>query len=146
MTSATRHPGIKPARARAAAFTLIEVVISTIIVSLIMGAMVSTMLMAQRAMDTSSAGNQSVTTANQVVSQITNELSVAVSITEQTATAVTFTVPDRDGDSQAETIRYAWSGTAGDPLTRQYNGGAVVTIAENVHYFNMDYLTRTVGP
>lgn len=66
------------------------------------------------------------------------DIQLAQSFSENTTTAVTFTVPDRNGDNNPETIRYAWSGNAGDPLTRQYNSGAVVTVAENVHTFHID--------
>jgi hypothetical protein len=72
-------------------------------------------------------------------------LKVALSITQQTATTLTFTVPDRNGDNVAETISYSWDGVSGHPLTRQYNGGALLSIADNVTSFNLGYLTRTVG-
>ncbi|MFH0982677.1 MAG: hypothetical protein V2A79_14225, partial [Planctomycetota bacterium] len=39
-------------------------------------------------------------------------------------------------------IRYAWSGTPGDPLTWQYNGGAAITIAEPVEAFSLAYTTE----
>jgi hypothetical protein len=67
-----------------------------------------------------------------------SDLEFALAFSEQTATAMTFTVPDRDGDLLAETIRYAWSGTPGDPLTRQINEGAVATMLEDVHVFQHD--------
>jgi hypothetical protein len=72
---------------------------------------------------------------------------VAVSFSEQTATAATFTVPDRNGDSLPETIRYAWAG-AGSPITRQVNGLPVpaAVIADNVQSFNLQYFTKTVQP
>jgi len=125
--------------------TLIEVVISVSIVAVIMGAMVSIMLLVARGTDVSADGTENVSATSEVVQQIAVELSVATNITEQTATAVTFLVPDRDDNLQGETIRYAWSGVAGEPLTRQYNGGSVVTVAEDVHHFNVDYLVKTVG-
>jgi hypothetical protein len=65
------------------------------------------------------------------------DLQTAKSFTERTATAVTFTVPDRDGDNIDETIRYAWAGTPGDPLTYQLNGGTATTLADDVQQFNL---------
>ena len=44
-----------------------------------------------------------------------------------------------------ETIRYAWNGTAGSPLTRQYNARTVATLATNVRTLNFTYLTKTAG-
>jgi hypothetical protein len=66
------------------------------------------------------------------------DLEFALAFTEQSARAVTFLVPDQSGDAKLETVRYAWSGTPGDPLTRQFNGGAVAVVLENVHVFQHD--------
>lgn len=122
--------------------TLAEVLISTLVVSVIMGAMVSLMLMGTRALRTT-AGD--VSDSGDVLDQVITDLNLAKSFGEQTATTVTMTVPDRDGDSQDETIRYSWSGTAGDSLMRTYNGGTPVAVADNVYYFDLAYLTKTVG-
>src|SRR5438045_291624 len=119
-----------PARSRPVrrAMTLVELVMSTAITSIILLACTSVVTIATRSMN-----NGARTAAVQGVSgrtaadQMADDLKLALSFTEQTATAVTFTVPDRNGDGQPETIRYAWAG-AGAPLTRQYNGGTIVNI------------------
>ncbi|MHC4986402.1 MAG: hypothetical protein ACYTFO_09645, partial [Planctomycetota bacterium] len=67
------------------------------------------------------------------------ELMYATTINTAEANAIEFTVVDRTGDAIPETFRYAWSGTAGDPVTRQVNGGAVQTVLENVHTFDLTY-------
>ena len=79
------------------------------------------------------------------LSQLTSDLRLALSFTERTANAVTFTVPDRTGDDAVETIRYSWSGTAGDPLLYQINGSTAVTIIANVQQFNLTSLVRTIA-
>ena len=61
------------------------------------------------------------------------------------ALAVTFTVPDRDNNGLSETIRYSWSGTPGDSIMRAYNGGVEVAVAEDVKYFSLEYLLKTIG-
>ena len=61
------------------------------------------------------------------------ELNYALSFTERPVNVVEFTVADRDGDESPEFIRYAWSGTPGDPLTRQYNGGTIAELVRDVH-------------
>ena len=58
---------------------------------------------------------------------------------------MTFTVADRTGDSAADTIRYAWSGVAGDPLTRQINAGTAVTVAANVQSLQLSYDSRSAS-
>jgi len=116
---------------------------SVAIVSVIMGAMFSTMLLATRQIGSGLGIDERVSRGSDVVQQITLDLSLAQTFTERTDRTVAFTVPDRDGDGEPESIRYAWSGVAGDPLTRQYNGGPTVLVAEDVHHFRLDYLLKT---
>ena len=123
-------------------------------------ALVSTLVLSARAMSIggltgAAQSTGSAATAGQVVS----DLQVAYNFTEQTASAVKFSVPDRNGDGQPETVRYAWSGAAGSTitvggvayavpaytLTREYNGGAPATVATNVRAFALAYQTRTQG-
>jgi hypothetical protein len=78
------------------------------------------------------------------LTRIATDLRLALNFTERTATALTFTVPDRTGDGVVETIRYSWSGTAGNPLLYQFNAGAAVTMATNVQQLNFSALTRSI--
>ena len=75
--------------------------------------------------------------------QLVEELRYALSISERTATSLEFTVADRNGDNLQEVIRYVWNGSAGDPLTRRYNGGALIRVAESIQNFLFDYQTMT---
>ena len=81
-----------------------------------------------------------------VAATIASDYRLAVSVIENTPTAITFTVADRDGDGVVETIRYAWSGTPGDPLTKQVNAAPPVVVARDVRKFNLRYITKTTGP
>jgi len=80
--------------------------------------------------------------ADQVLDKFVADVEHAISFSERTANAVTFTVPDRDGNGLPDTIRYAWSGTPGDPLTYEYNGSVAEKIAVDVHNFNLASMTR----
>jgi len=122
--------------------TLLEVVLSTAVLSVVMGAMVSTMVIAGRAIDDNPVTH--VAAAGDAVNDVTTDISLARSVTESTDNAVTLVVPDRDGDGQSETIRYSWSGTPGDPLMRQYNGSTAAVVATDVHRFNLSYLTTEI--
>ncbi|MBM4074622.1 MAG: hypothetical protein FJ267_03150, partial [Planctomycetes bacterium] len=82
--------------------------------------------------------------ATDVQKDLLADLQRATGFTERTAKAVTFTVPDRDGNGRPETLRYAWSGTAGNPLTLQVNGGPVQNIALNVQQFALSYQTKSL--
>jgi type II secretory pathway pseudopilin PulG len=139
------HPPAAPASARRA-FTLVEMTVSLGLVSLVMAACGSMVFVAAKALanDKSNVGSDAVA-ARAAADQIVDDLKVATAVTEQTATAVTMTVPDRDGDGQPETIRYAWSGTPGDPLLRTYNARPAGAVATNVRALNFTYLTKQVG-
>jgi len=76
--------------------------------------------------------------------RIHDDLQFAVQFTERTAQAATFTVPDRDGDGVKETIRYAWTGVAGDPLTVAINETPPETLIADVQQFQFDWQTRTL--
>jgi hypothetical protein len=56
------------------------------------------------------------------------------------------TVPDRNNDGHPETICYSWGGTAGNALTRSYNGGTASTVVPNVCQFQLTYLRKTLTP
>jgi hypothetical protein len=58
---------------------------------------------------------------------------------------IEFSVADRNGDDVPETIRYAWSGAVGTPLTRQYNGGTLVYILTDVRQFSLTYNLKTIS-
>jgi len=122
--------------------TLTEVLMSTTIVSVIMGGMSSVMLLSARTLNNTPV---QVCVSGDVSDQVTTDLNLAQEFTERTSTAVGMKVPDRDGDNQPETIRYSWSGTPGDPLMREYNGSDPVAVAENVNHFGLSYQTKTVA-
>jgi Tfp pilus assembly protein PilW len=120
-------------------FTLVELVVSMLGASVLMCGLGSSMFIALKATDTSSTPSWAVLQGNAQLDDIAADLKYAQTITEQTATAVTVTAPDRNTDSNPETIRYAWSGTPGDPLTREYNGGTASNAMEDVYAFDILY-------
>jgi type II secretory pathway pseudopilin PulG len=128
-----------------AAFTLVEVLLGLVVAAMLMGAISSVMILATQAMPDRNRPMDSALEAYRVVEQAASELYAAVTFVSHSAKVVEFTVADRDIDGDTETIRYAWSGTAGDPLTRQYNGGTVVNVAENVHDWQLNYVYEVRG-
>jgi prepilin-type N-terminal cleavage/methylation domain-containing protein len=126
-------------------FTLVELVVGMAITSVLMGAMAGAVLISTSGLNMATSAATSGSQAADAADAIARDLTLATSFTERTATAVTFTVPDRNSDNQSETIRYAWSGRANDPLTRQFNNNAVVNLATGVQRLNFSYLYRTMG-
>jgi type II secretory pathway pseudopilin PulG len=127
-------------------FTLVEMVMSMVIMMTLMAGIGSAIMVASRALDNGNTPSAESASALLAINQVTEDLTFALSFTERTATSAEFTVPDRTGDLVPETIRYAWSGVAGQPLTREFNGGAPVNVIAKVDDFDMNYLLRTVGP
>lgn len=126
-------------------FTLLELVISLVVTGILMSTLASAMLLATQAMPDDERPAEATMAAGEIASQMAGEIYYAQSFAERTANAVTFTVADRnDEDDKPETIRYAWSGTPGDPMTRQYNGGDTVTVLENVQELDLAYETEEV--
>lgn len=110
--------------------------------SLLVAGLASALYISSQALDVDKSPSRQSATASEVLGELAADLALARSFSERTATAVTFTVPDRDGDLDPETIRYAWSGTPGDPLTYQYNGGTASVLASDVQSLNFTALTR----
>ncbi|MDH3583140.1 MAG: prepilin-type N-terminal cleavage/methylation domain-containing protein, partial [Phycisphaerae bacterium] len=130
---------------RAAGFTLVELVLAAAISVILLGAMTSALVITARALDHGDSPTRRVDDAAEASRRIVSELKLAISFSELTANAATFTVPDRDGDEAVDTIRYAWSGTPGDPLTVSYNGQAAVVVVADVHHFNLPDLSTVVA-
>lgn len=122
-------------------FSLVELVTSLAIISILMVAMGSAVVIATRGLPDPNSPFAQTVDAAQVVGQLANEVAYATTILKMSPTELQFVV-DRNGTPI--TISYSWSGTPGDPLTRQYNGGAVINVLENVFDFNLDYQTKIV--
>jgi hypothetical protein len=130
--------------AKRRALTLLEIAVCLISSMTLLAGLAASIYLSTQALPGSENASRQKSIAAAVLRDLIADLSVAVSFTERTSRALTFRVPDRSGDSMPETIRYAWSGTAGDPLTYQFNSGAIVNIATGVQAFNLEALTRTM--
>ncbi len=141
------------------AFTLVELVASMAIMVILMLAMASVITFSTRTTSGQGVTNQvNLLTAADSVDQISDDLNVALNFSECTATSVAFTVPDRVSNGTPNQIRYAWSGTSGAALTRQFCPSATptlaassasyppVTLLSNVTNFDVNYLLRQMGP
>jgi len=134
----------RPSRTRPrAAFTLIEMVVSLCVISIVFVAMGSVMVLATKVIhDPDDPVNLTIDAAD-VLRKMCSELEIATVMKTATATVVEFDVPDRDSDAVDEVIKYEWSGTAGDPLLRQYNGGNAVKVLESVVEFELIFNCET---
>lgn len=128
-------------------YTLLELIVSLTTSLAILAGISSAILLATKSLETSGTPSANVVDAADAADLMAADLGMALKFTEQLPTAVTFTVPDRDGDSQPETIRYAWSGSGGS-LTRQVNNlpSPAAALADGIQLLNLDYLTKTATP
>ncbi|NOZ41159.1 MAG: hypothetical protein GXP24_13170 [Planctomycetes bacterium] len=128
----------------ATGFTLLELAIASASATVLMVGLSSSLYIAAQSLDVGAGSLVESRTANSALATINRDLQSALTLSELTATSVTMSVPDRNGDNVPETIRYAWAGTAGDPLTQVYNGGTATTLAANVQSFSLAWMKRLI--
>ena len=143
-----RHPS-PPTPTRLArkqpGYTLIEVLVSSVSASILMAGLASALFLAGRALEGgSAAADRSRAAAAQ--SELLTDLEHATSFSERTDEAVTFSVPDRDGDGTDETLRYAWSAANGGELLLSIDGGAPAPVLSGVKSFRLDWFSRDMQP
>lgn len=135
-------------RRHAGGFTLVELIIAMAINAVLMAGMVSVMVIAGHSIPSADSEVETQRITDDVIGRIVAELREARTIITANTTEIEFTVADRSvpSDGSDETIRYVWSGVPGEPLTRQYNGGAVVTLIADVQALEFDFgLESTTG-
>lgn len=132
------------ARASSRGFTLIELVASMLSAAILILGLMSSLYIAAQSTDADRTPAPSALKTSRIAEQIVNELNSATGFNVRGANTIEFTVPDRDNNGSDETIRYEWSGTAGDALQRKLNSGELFDFAENVHAFNLEYATYSV--
>lgn len=127
------------------AFSLVDVVMGIIVASVVAAAIGGVLVLLSKAVPQSaSATTPTLVPRARLADDIATELRYATGFSVMEARAVSFTVPDRDADGKDELIRYQWGGNTGDPVTRQYNGSAPVTIAQDIKDLSFTYAKRKV--
>lgn len=123
--------------------SLVELLVAMAMSATVLGGAVAAIGLSGRTFQSAANGIRS-SGAIDGLAQISSDIQVALSITERTATATTFWVPDRTGDGAPEQIRYAWSGTPGDPITYSMNSSTPAPIIDEVESVSFEYLVSAV--
>ena len=125
-------------------FTLVEMILSMTILSLIFGVCMSVIILSTRARGTESATEltaQTITT-RATIDGIAAELKSAINISSRSANSISFTIPDRDGDGDPESISYY---KLGNDLMRSYNSIFPTTYLRDIGSISFDFLDKTTA-
>jgi Tfp pilus assembly protein PilV len=145
MTPSLRPIAVCSASKRRAGFTLIEVSVGLIASTVLLMGLTGSLFLAAQANRTDLGPFRNSSQAAFALDEVTRELSYATKIRSVTAgRSVEVEVPDRTGDGAADVVRYEWSGTAGAPLQRRFNGGAASNVAAALQAFDLQATSRTV--
>jgi hypothetical protein len=117
-----------------------------VVATVIVGGIASALMIASHAVPDSQSQAQAAIQAAEAMDRMTDDLLQAITVSEHTNTAVTFTVGDRDQNDSAESICYAWSGTPGDALTRTYNESEPSVVLDNVQSLSIGYFLEARIP
>ncbi len=126
-------------------FTLIEVSVGLIASSFLLLGMAGSLYVATQANRVDLGPFRNSSQAAYALDEVTRELSYATAVRSvMAARSVEVDIPDRTGDGVADVLRYEWSGTAGAPLQRVFNGGAATSVMPALQAFNLQPTSRTV--
>src|SRR5688500_19725592 len=93
-------------RYRRRAFSLVELTATAAISGIIVVGIASAVVVGTRALPQNQTSSRDMLNATEVAEQISNELHYAQSIESKSPTSIRFNVPDRDGDTEPDTIEY----------------------------------------
>lgn len=133
---------ISPRRRRA--FTLAELLVAMVITTTVMMGAVAAIGMGGRSFQAVATGVRSGS-AMDGLARMASDIEQAIHVDERTATAIGFYVPDRTGDGTPDHLRYAWSGTIGDPVTLSFNGSDEAPIIRNVRDIQLEYVFAQIA-
>ena len=125
-------------------YTLVEMLVSLASSTILIAGMGGSIFIASLAFDETASQPSQVLAASKAADAIMYEARYATRFYERTSNAVTFGIPDENGDGSEEIIRYAWSGVPGDPLTMELNGSTPSVLLAGVRNLDLRFMTRTV--
>lgn len=132
-----------PRRIRPRGHTLLEMMLSLVLLSVVMASIGSAVMFASSAIPNDDSPTATLARDIAVIGHLAEDLAAAKYIIEQSATAVTVVVGDRTGDGIPDRLRYAWSGTSGEPLYVQINDQPPTIVLDSVSIFALRYEMRS---
>lgn len=126
-------------------YTLLELVIALPLMTLLMLGLASAIHIAARAIPDGSGAAAATLHSGAALDLLEAELGCATAVTSRSATEIVFVTPDRSGDNVAESVRYSWSGIAGNSLMREFNGSLPEILVPSVQDFALSYESKADG-
>ncbi|TWT47570.1 hypothetical protein [Botrimarina hoheduenensis] len=127
------------------AYTLIELLVATASASVLVVGLSAALFVSAKALNVDEGASIARSNGDAQLNRLLTDVGSALRFTERSPTALAFSVPDFTGDDQPETLRYAWSGTPGDPLTRSINGSAALPLVRDVRSLSFAGLEQVVA-
>ena len=131
---------------RARGFSLIEMVLSLSLVGMVLASLGTMLAFSMQTVPQADDAVVRITDAALPFNIMNEEFGAATSITSVSSTQIVFQLADRTGDATPETVTYSWSGTPGDPLTRDINSEGAETVLSDVRSlaFEADVTSHTL--
>ncbi len=131
-------PPVRPsARRLRPGFTLIELTASMLVAGVCIGATVAAINVVTTGGALLTRRSEAQSAVGIGVNRLISELSLASTLVDISKTKIAFTHPDLTGDDVDDLITYVWSGTAGDPVTRELNTDGAAAVIAGVAEFNL---------
>jgi len=119
-------------------FTLVEVTLSMATMIVVLGGIGAAMALSARSVTTRNDSRTELRSGAEILAQLSDELRYATALNTAEADQIEFQVA-RGGSSQ--TIKYGWSGSDGDPLTKTIDDSSTAKVVATVSDFALTYQT-----
>lgn len=136
------HRNRKRAGVRRTGFTLMELIVSSAILSVLLMATGSSILLVARGVPDGRSRTSKMLNAARTLNLFADDLAQATACTEMSQSDIAFTVPDQNGDGVPEIIIYTWSNAPDEPLIRVVNGWSS-NVLTSINEFQLTYDLRT---
>lgn len=142
MNRTARPPASQPGHWRPG-YTLIELIVGMFASSLLLLGMASAIAITARSISPETSRSAVLKSAD-ASGIIADEVQSAVHVPDQDQKSIRFALGDRDGDGDAETVRYEWDSSSGQ-LLRQYNDSVAASMMNNLTAFAIEPDMRRVS-
>jgi hypothetical protein len=116
--------------------TLLELVISMSITVIVLAGITGAVMLAGQAVEANIVAADNLTDTGFGLSELRDDLALAISIDALTDDGITVTVPDRTGDDVHDLVAYTWDSSTGD-IARVFNEEPKSIIATGVQSFDL---------